>query len=74
MRKMRLDRKSKAKVMAQLKELTLKMKKENTGGEEAEFAFGCLDAKASRKHGRLRIELNHRRTKQYVEVEEDDHA
>lgn len=29
MRKMRLDRKSKAKVMAQLKELTLKMKKEN---------------------------------------------
>jgi|GEM_PF-3609728 hypothetical protein len=45
-----------------------------TGGEEAEFAFGCLDAKASRKHGRLRIELNHRRTKQYVEVEEDEHA
>lgn len=41
-----------------------------TGGEEAEFAFGCLDAKASRKNGRLRIELNHRRTKQYVEVEE----
>lgn len=29
MRKMRLDRKSKAKAMAQLKELTLKMKKEN---------------------------------------------
>jgi hypothetical protein len=43
-----------------------------TGGEEAEFAFGCLDAKASRKHGRLRIELNHRRTKQYVEVEEEE--
>jgi hypothetical protein len=42
------------------------------GGEEAEFACGCLDAKASRKHGRLRIELNHRRTKQYVEVEEEE--
>ena len=29
MRKMKLDRKLKAQVMAQLKELTLKMKKEN---------------------------------------------
>lgn len=43
-----------------------------SGDEEAEFAFGCLDAKASRKHGRLRIELNHRRTNQYVEVEEEE--
>lgn len=42
------------------------------GCGEAEFDCGCLDAKASRKNGRLRIELNHRRTKQYVEVEEEE--
>ena len=41
-------------------------------GGDAEYAYGVFDATASRKHGRLRIELDHRRTKQHVEAEEEE--